>query len=195
MKHAAALPCLVTAVVALAACTKDEPRADPSPSTTAAPAATQDATPCATPPREAVVFSGAPGWSGGRSCTDVRPEDGCDSQWLRTAPDGNGQVVRVFIVDVKEERALDTFVDKLAADVANKGGVVDRFTQQGLTLVRFLQPVKDDEGMSLASINYALVGRDKKAVHLVTSVVAFDEQQAADVRLRELLSSAAWTPR
>ena len=139
------------------------------------------------------MFAGAPGWSGGRTCTDVKPEDGCDSQWLHTS----GQVVRVFVVDVKDERAVDAFVDKLASDVAKKGGVVDRFTQQGLTLVRFLQSVTSedaaDKGAQLASINYALVGRDKRAVHLITSVVAFADQKVADERLRALLDSATWT--
>jgi hypothetical protein len=140
---------------------------------------------------EVVVFAGAPGWSGGRACTDVRVEDGCDSQWLHTS----GQVLRVFVVDVKEERALDAFVSRLADDVTKKGGVVDRFVENGLTLVRFLQPLKDEKGTDLASINYALVGRDKKAVHLMTSVVAFDDQQEADARLRELLTFASWMPR
>lgn len=145
-------------------------------------------------PVEKVVFTGAPGFEGGRSCTDVRPEDGCDSQWLHTT----GQVVRVFVVPVTSPAALAAFVDKLAADVASKGGVVDRFSQNGLTLVRFLQAMPGDavDGgapADLVAINYALVGRDQRAVHLITSVVAFGEQQPADARLRELLGFASWT--
>ncbi len=143
---------------------------------------------------EVVVFTGAPGWQGGRGCTDVRPEDNCDSQWLHSS----GQLVRVFVVTVKDPAALHTFVDKLAADVTTKGGVVDRFTQNGLTLVRFLQAVRGDAidgGVAddVVTVNYALVGRDQKAVHLITSVVTFEEQHAADARLRELLGLAAWT--
>jgi hypothetical protein len=145
---------------------------------------------------EVVVFTGAPGWQGGRGCTDVRPEDNCDSQWLHST----GQLVRVFVVTVKDPAALTMFVDKLAADVATKGGVVDRFTQNGLTLVRFLQAVRGDAidggaADDVVTVNYALVGRDQKAVHLITSVVGFDEQQAADARLRELLGFASWTPK
>lgn len=143
---------------------------------------------------ERVVFTGAPGFTGGRTCSDVRPEDGCDSQWLHST----GQLVRVFVVPVRDPAALAAFVDKLAADVAAKGGVVDRFSQSGLTLVRFLQEMPSDSvdggaAMDLVSINYALVGRDQRAVHLITSVVAFAEQQAADARLRDLLSFASWT--
>lgn len=198
MKHVVALlACVVLGVAcersASSSTPNEAPRANPE-ATPAADAGSASSSSAAAQ-REVVVFSGAAGWSGGRSCTDVRPDDGCDSQWLRTDADGNGQVVRVFVVDVKEERALAAFVDKLSADVANKGGVVERFMQNGLTLVRFLQPVKDDEGMALASINYALVGRDKKAVHLITSVVDFDEQQAADARVRALLAFASWVPR
>lgn len=145
---------------------------------------------------EVVVFTGAPGWQGGRGCTDVRPEDNCDSQWLHSS----GQLVRVFVVTVKDPTALHTFVDKLAADVSTKGGVVDRFTQNGLTLVRFLQSVRGDAidgGVmdDVVTVNYALVGRDQKAVHLITSVITFEEQQAADARLRELLGFASWTPK
>jgi hypothetical protein len=143
---------------------------------------------------EVVVFTGAPGWQGGRGCTDVRPEDNCDSQWLHTS----GQLVRVFVVTVKDPAALHSFVDKLAADVTTKGGVVDRFTQNGLTLVRFLQAVRGDAidggtADDVVTVNYALVGRDQKAVHLITSVVTFDEQQAADAKVRELLGFASWT--
>src|SRR5207244_4191351 len=112
----------------------------------------------------------------GVACSDVRPEDGCDSQWLHTS----GQVVRVFVVDVQDQRALDSFVEKLSNDVANKGGVVDKFSQNGLTLIRFLQEVPGDHGEKLAAVNYALVGRDHRAVHLITSVVDFAEQRAAD---------------
>ena len=137
------------------------------------------------------MFPGAPGWSGARKCTDVRPEDNCDSQWLNV----DGQVVRVFVVDVADHRALDTFVDKLAKDVTSKGGVVDRFTQNGLTLVRFLQETKGEKGEQLAAINYALIGRDEKAVHLITSIVPFETQRDADQRLRDLMQYAAWTPR
>ncbi len=138
---------------------------------------------------EALTFAGAEGWTGGRSCTDVRPEDHCASQWLHSS----GQVVRVFVVEVKDASALERFVDNLAKDVTGKGGVVDRFSENGLTLVRFLQRVKGDDGAALASINYALVGRDKTAVHLITSIVAFEDQRAADGRLRALLDSASWT--
>lgn len=167
------------------ACPKDAP-----------PAALDAGVTTTTTGAEVVVFTGAPGWQGGRGCTDVRPEDNCDSQWLHSS----GQLVRVFVVTVKDPKALTTFVDKLAADVASKGGVVDRFTQNGLTLVRFLQAVHADvvDGGAVedvVTVNYALVGRDQKAVHLITSVVAFDEQQAADARLRELLGFAAWTPK
>jgi hypothetical protein len=177
-------------------CERAPPPPDPAapPAPAAAPASTAD-NPAEL--QEVVTFRGAPAWSGGRSCTDVRPEDGCDSQWLHAS----GQVVRVFVIDVKEERALDAFVERLAADVGSKGGVVDRFTQNGLTLVRFLQRVPLDPGApgepgdGLASLNYALVGRDKKAVHLMTSIVPFEEQQVSDARMRELLSFSAWAPR
>ena len=138
---------------------------------------------------EHVTFASAGGWQR-TACSDVRAEDGCDSQWLHNT----GQVVRVFFVPVKDERALTSFVDKLAQDVASKHGVVDRFTQNGLTLVRFLQEVPgDDKGERLASINYALVGRDHRAVHLVTSIVDLDQQRPSDDRVRALLDTAAWT--
>lgn len=174
--------CVACCAVFVAGCPKEEPSL----------AAVVDAG--VSPKGEVVVFTGAPGWSGGRGCTDVRPEDNCDSQWLHSS----GQLVRVFVVTVKDPAALLTFVDKLAADVASKGGVVDRFTQNGLTLVRFLQAVRGDAidggaADDVVTVNYALVGRDQKAVHLITSVVTFDQQQAADARLRELLGFAAWT--
>ncbi|HEY4220530.1 MAG TPA: hypothetical protein VGO62_04290, partial [Myxococcota bacterium] len=111
------------------------------------------------------------------------------SQWLH----GTGQVVRVFFVPVANEAALAGVVDRLARDVTDKGGVVDRLSQNGLTLVRFLQEVPGDKNEKLASINYALIGRDHRAVHLITSIVAFDEQRPADDRLRALLDAAAWS--
>ena len=199
-----ALPCALAALCA-GGCPKDPPAAVVG---DAGAAVVGDAG-AAAGTGEVVVFTGAPGWTGGRACTDVNAEDGCDSQWLHTS----GQVVRVFVVPVKDAAALTSFVDKLAADVAQKGGVVDRFTDNGLTLVRFLQAVRSDQREpdgapghadagahgaethgDLAAINYALVGRDQRAVHLITSVVAFDEQQAADARVRALLASAAWQP-
>lgn len=144
------------------------------------------------PTSERVVFTGAVAWSGGRACSDVSATDGCDSQWLHAS----GQVVRVFVIPVKDPAALLAFVDKLAADVVAQGGIVDRMTQDGLTLVRFLQAMVSDGGVEdIATINYALVGRDQREVHLITSVVPFAEQQAADARLRELLTFAAWTAR
>jgi len=103
--------------------------------------------------------------------------------------------VRVFIADVKEQRALDAFVDRLAKDVAAQGGVVDRFQQEGLTLIRFLQPIKGDKGQDLASLSYALIAPDRRAVHLITSIVAFDAQKDADANVRGLLAHAAWTTR
>jgi hypothetical protein len=176
------------AIFAMAACKDDKAGDKPPPHVS-------DAGSEVPPGPEVVVFTGAPGWEGGRTCTDVRPEDGCDSQWLRTDKDGNGQVVRVFFVEVKDERALDGFVDKLARDVAGRGGVVDRFTQNGLVLVRFLEPRKDEKGNDLAAINYALIGRDKRAVHLITSIVDYEAQQQADQRVRDLLEHAAWAPK
>lgn len=172
----------VLALAIVAACPKDAVAPDAGSSVPAADAV------------ERLVFTGAAGWNGGRVCTDIEPEHGCDSQWLH----GTGQVVRVFVVPVKDPAALAAFVDKLSADVVKKGGVVDRFTQNGLVLVRFLEAMKGDgvDGgapLDLASINYALVGRDQRAVHLITSVVAFGEQEPADARLRELLGAAAWT--
>ena len=178
---------LLVAALLVAAGACREPREPPAPAGAAVPAAGPDA--------ERVVFTAAAGWSGGRSCTDVRAADGCDSQWLHSS----GQLVRVFVVPVKDPAALVAFVDKLALDVAAKGGVVDRFTQNGLVLVRFLQAIPselvdggDGGDSDLVAINYALVGRDQRAVHLITSVVAFADQQAADARLRELLGFASW---
>lgn len=181
-------PSLLLVLALAAACPKEPPPSavvDAGTATASAPVT----------PSEVVVFTGAPGWTGGRTCTDVRPEDNCDSQWHHAA---TGQMVRVFIVRVKDPAALSTFVDRLAADVTSKGGIVDRFTQNGLTLVRFLQAVRGDAidggaADDLATINYALVGRDQRAVHLITSVVSFEEQQAADARLRELLGFASWS--
>lgn len=135
---------------------------------------------------EAVVFIGAAGWSGGRGpCTEVRPEDGCDSEWRHDS----GQVARVFVVDVPDQRALDGFVQRLEQTVQKNGGVVERYPQGELTLVRFLQSAPG----GLATINYALTGKQLRALHLVTSVVPMAEQQQADTRLRALLEHAAWT--
>jgi hypothetical protein len=61
--------------------------------------------------------------------------------------------------------------------------------------MRFLERARqavDGGAMDVASINYVLVGKDEKAVHLITSIVPFDAQQPADQRLRELLTTAAW---
>lgn len=135
---------------------------------------------------EAVVFQGAAGWNGARGpCTEVRPEDGCDSEWRHES----GQVARVFIVDVPDQAALEGFVKRLEGAVTKNGGVVERIPQGELTLVRFLQPAPD----GLATINYALTGKELHSLHLITSVVPFAEQQDADARLRGLLEHASWS--
>ena len=137
------------------------------------------------PAIETVVFVGATGWSQANGpCTEVRPEDGCVSEWRH---DG-GQVARVFAIDVPDQAALDGFVQRLEQRVAQNGGVVERFPQGELTLVRFLQSAAG----GLATINYALLGAELHALHLITSVVPLAEQQDADVRLRALLEHAAW---
>jgi len=142
----------------------------------------------ATPPAETVVFVGAAGWSRSEGpCTEVRPEDGCVSEWRNDS----GQVARVFAVAVPDQAALDGFVHRLEETVTKSGGVVERIAQGEQTVVRFLQSAPG----GLATINYALPGRDARALHLVTSVVPFAEQQDADVRLRALLDHAAWSGR
>ncbi|MBI1945286.1 MAG: hypothetical protein HYS27_06295 [Deltaproteobacteria bacterium] len=141
----------------------------------------------AAPAGETVVFVGAAGWSKADGpCTEVRPEDGCVSEWRH---DG-GQVARVFAVAVPDRAALDGFVKRLEETVTKNGGVVERIAQGELSVVRFLQAAPGD----LATINYALPGRDARALHLVTSVVPFAEQQGADQRLRGLLDHASWSP-
>lgn len=134
---------------------------------------------------EAVIFEGAAGWTGARGpCTEVRPEDGCDSEWRHDS----GQVARVFVMDVPDRTVLDDFVRRLEGAVQKNGGMAERIPQGELTLVRFLQPAPG----GLATINYALTGEKLRALHVVTSVVAFDQQQEADVRLRALLEHAVW---
>ena len=61
--------------------------------------------------------------------------------------------------------------------------------QGELTLVRFLQPAPG----GLATLNYALTSDKLRSLHLVTSVVPYDEQQTADARLRGLLERAVWS--
>lgn len=139
----------------------------------------------AAPAFEAVVFVDAPGWvRRDGPCTEVRPEDGCVSEWRHEG----GQAARVFAIKVPDRAALDGFVQRLEETVTKNGGVVERIAQRELTLVRFLQPAPG----GLATINYALPGRDGRALHLVTSVVPFDDQQAADGRMRALLERASW---
>ncbi len=138
------------------------------------------------PPSEAVVFEGAACWTGARGpCTEVLPEDHCDSEWRHDS----GQVARVFIMEVPDQEARDNFVQRLEEAVTKNGGVVERIPQGELTLVRFLQSAPD----GLATINYALTGKELRALHLITSVVPFAEQKDADVRLRGLLEHAVWT--
>lgn len=133
-----------------------------------------------------VVFIGAAGWSRTEGpCTEVRPEDGCVSQWVHQG----GQVTRVFAVSVPDQAALDGFVQRLEQTVSKSGGIVERIAQGELVVVRFLQSAPG----GLATINYALPGRDARALHLITSVVPFAEQQDADARLRALLDHAAWS--
>ncbi|MCC7108728.1 MAG: hypothetical protein IT382_05540 [Deltaproteobacteria bacterium] len=135
---------------------------------------------------EAVVFEGAAGWTGARGpCTEVRPEDHCDSEWRHES----GQVARVFIIDVPDKAALDNFVGRLEGAVQKNGGLTERIPQGELTLVRFLQPAPG----GLATLNYALTSDKLRALHLVTSVVPYDEQQTADARLRGLLERAVWS--
>jgi hypothetical protein len=141
--------------------------------------------------REVVVFTGAPGWTGERKCVETK-EPRCDSEWRHTE---TGQLVSVIVFDVKDPRAMSGFVDRLANDVTQKGGVVERFTQNGMQLVRFLQQLEVPGQPSAALINYALIPRNEDAVHLISSVVPFDEQRPADERLRALLEHASWTPR
>ncbi len=145
--------------------------------------------PGAAPSFESVAFVDAPGWTRHAGpCTEVRPEDGCVGEWRHEG----GQAARVFAIAVPDRPALDGFVQRLEESVTKNGGVVERLAQPSstgeLTLVRFLQPAPG----GLATINYALPGRDGRALHLVTSVVPFDEQQPADARLRALLERATW---
>lgn len=135
---------------------------------------------------EAVVFEGAAGWAGARGpCTEVRPEDHCDSEWRHES----GQVARVFIIDVPDKAALDNFVQRLEGAVKKNGGLTERIPQGELTLVRFLQPAPG----GLATLNYALTGDKLRSLHLVTSVVPYDDQQTSDARLRALLEHAVWS--
>ncbi len=141
--------------------------------------------PATAPSFEAVVFVDAPDWARhGGPCTEVRPEDGCVGEWRHES----GQAARVFAIAVPDRPALDGFVQRLEQQVTKNGGVVERIAQGEATLVRFLQPAPG----GLATINYALPGRDGRALHLITSVVPFDDQQAADQRLRALLEHASW---
>lgn len=171
------------------ACTRSPPPAPPDAGPQAALAA--DAGVPLGPER--VVFA-SPAWTGARgACTEDTAKDGCDSEWHHTE---SQQLVRVFVVDVQDEAALPRFVDKLSSDVRARGGVAERIDQGGLTVVRFLEQAQqavDGGVLSVATLNYALIGRDKRAVHLITSVVPFDDQQTSDERLRALLTTAAWS--
>jgi hypothetical protein len=139
---------------------------------------------------EHLVFS-AEGWAGGRGrCTEQLASEGCDSEWTHPA---SAQLVRVFVVPVADSKALPAFVDKLSADVRARGGLAETVSAGGMALVRFLEHgAIGVAGAELATLNYALIGRDQRAVHLITSVVPFDLQQPADERLRALLTSASW---
>jgi hypothetical protein len=135
--------------------------------------------------RSVVVFQNAPGWSGGRTCP-VSKDARCDSEWTHES----GQLVTVFVFDVPDARAIAGFEERLAADVVKRGGVVDRFTQGGLRLMRYLQEVEGH-----AQINYVLVAPDESALFHISSLVPFEQQRDADERIRTLLEHAAWTPR
>jgi hypothetical protein len=140
-----------------------------------------------------VVFA-SDKWTGGRGqCSEGSSAEGCDSQWHHTE---TKQLTRVFVIPVKDKRALTSFMEKLESDVKARDGVAEHFTQGELSVMRFLERARqgvDGGSMDVASINYVLVGKDQKAVHLITSIVPFDEQQPADQRLRDLLTTAAWS--
>lgn len=135
------------------------------------------------------------GWSGARGpCTESLTAQGCDSEWRHVA---THQLVRVFFVALPDERGLNGFMAKLESDVTSRGGIVERIDQGGNQLIRYLERARvdgDAGSIEVASLSYVLVGRDAKAVHLITSVVPVDDQQPSDERLRALLGTASWSP-
>lgn len=188
MKKLVIAAMLLTVASACSKCSKS--------SDSTAPAKATNAPMVAPPPTDGVarVVFESDKWTGGRGqCSDGTAAEGCDSEWRHAETQ---QLTRVFMIPVRDLQALKSFMQKIESDVKARNGIAESFALGDRTLVRFLERAReavDGGSRDVASLNYVLVGEDKKAVHLITSIVPFEDQQPADQRLRDLLNTAAWS--
>jgi hypothetical protein len=87
----------------------------------AAPAKVTNAPGEAAPPADGaarVVFA-SDQWTGGRGqCSEGSAAEGCDSEWRHTE---TKQLTRVFVIPVKDQRALESFMQKIESRTLRAG--------------------------------------------------------------------------
>jgi hypothetical protein len=138
------------------------------------------------PPAQRVLadvldFPGATGWRPA-TCREAA----CAGAWTHDS----GQQVDVVVLPVPDPARLSALADRLQAQVTGAGGRVDRLELAGGVL-RMLRPV-DDDARPMVLINYIITAPEQRALHVVSSLVPFSDQEQGDARVRDLLAFAAW---